>query len=63
MAKKRVPVIKGLKLHKVAAKSGGGSSSVAVAEGGRGGGGGGGEKSVGEWNEMRAKLGLKHLQE
>lgn len=62
-AKKRVPVIKGLKLHKVAAKSGGGSSSGEVAEGGRGGGGGGGEKSVGEWNEMRAKLGLKPLQE
>jgi len=63
---KKVPVIRGLKLHKVAAKAGGGSSSsssAAAAEGGGGGGGGGGEKSVGEWNEMRAKLGLKPLQE
>jgi pre-mRNA-splicing factor 38A len=62
-AKKRVPAIKGLKLHKVAPKAEGGSSSGAVAEGSRGGGGGGDEKSVGEWNEMRAKLGLKPLQE
>ena len=59
--KKKVPVIKGLKLHKVGAAS----TSSATEDKKRGGGGGeGGEpKTVEEWNSMREKLGLKPLKE
>ena len=56
-----MPVIKGLKLHKVGAAS----TSSATEDKKRGGGGGeGGEpKTVEEWNSMREKLGLKPLKE
>ena len=62
---KKVPVIKGLKLHKVVSDKKPSSSlpSSAGAQEGGGGGGGGDGKSVDEWNEMRAKLGLKPLQD
>lgn len=65
---KKVPKIKGLKLHKVAGaaqgakeKEGGGGKGGSCGGGGGGVGGGSDNLSVGETNALRAKLGLAPL--